>query len=154
VYEAGEELYIRRIDRLNDPPQRILPGRAQVRLSPDGHWMVRTHFGARPQIYVEPFPSRGLRTQITPDGGTDPVWRGDGKEILYRWNSTLFSVRVETREGRLQASEPEPLFEVKTPAVVGSSEIMAVSRDGSRILFAQATDQNYPPTVYVMTAWN
>jgi Tol biopolymer transport system component len=153
MYQAGEELYFRRLDRLSDPPQRIFHGRTIGRFSPDGNWMLRIQFGKRPQIYLERFPSRSVSAQITPDGGTDPVWRGDGKEILYRSIKTIFSVRVETRGEKLQVSEPQPLFEVKRPPVLGSSQIMAVSSDGSRILFAQATDAIFPPTVYVMTAW-
>jgi Tol biopolymer transport system component len=152
-------LYHRRIDRsaINGPPQLFLEAQGNIRharFSPDGKWIVYTEIGPPPRIYVQPFPSGGLRRQISAAGGVDPVWRGDGKEILYRWNDTLFSVRVDISGRELKTSEPEPLFPVKTPPTVVSSELTGVSRDGSRILFAQAMDESYPQTVYVMTSWN
>ena len=53
------------------------------RFSPDGRWIVynaRSN-GERRGIFVQPFPGPGLRRQIS--SGIYPVWRKDGKEIIY-----------------------------------------------------------------------
>ena len=106
--------------------------------SPDGKWIVYCGRGAEAnEIYVIPFPARGLRTQISSGGGADAVWRGDGKEILYRKGDEIFSVQVDTTDGKLHAAPPELLFRVSVPDdLFGSSEPLAVTRDGSAILFA------------------
>ena len=109
----------------------------------------------REEIYVQPFPLGGLPTQISSSGGREPVWRGDGKEILYRNGSTIYSVRVEVKGNTIHASQPEALFKVRVPAgIVGDSFPMAVTRDGSRILFAQGVEQPNPQLTYVMTNWD
>ena len=54
-----------------------------VRFSPDGRWVVyraRTSQNQSLGIYVQPFPSGGLQSQIS-TGGSYPVWRPDGKEM-------------------------------------------------------------------------
>ena len=155
LYVANRSLQYRRIDGAGGPPRQFLDnwGFAQAKFSPDGKWVVYIAGGERARIYVEAFPSGGLRTQITPDRGADPVWRGDGKEIIYRWNSSIYSVRVETHGGQFKASEPEILFRIREPRVVADSEISGISKDGTRILFAQSTITDFPPVVYMMTSW-
>jgi len=105
---------------------------------------------------VQPFPLTGLRTQLTSTGGIDAVWRGDGKEILYRNDSTMCSLRVEVKGNTIHAGPPEPLFDVRLPAegLVWESTPLAVTRDGSKILFTQGVEQPNPQLTYVMTAWD
>ena len=147
-------LQYRRIDGAIGAPHQFLDrGSPQAKFSPDGKWVVYLVGGEHPQLYVQAFPSGALRTQITTDGGADPVWRGDGKEIIFRWNSSLYSVRVEINGTQFKAGEPELLFRIRAPRTVASSEIAGISKDGSRILFAQSTLTDYPPVVYMMTSW-
>jgi len=141
------------------PAEPVIPLRETVfasRFSPDGKWIV---YGSRGtpenEVYVVPFPARGLRTQISSGGGADPVWRGDGKEILYRKGNEIYSVRVDTKDGEIHAAPAQSLFRVSVPDdLFGSSEPLAVTRDGSPILFAQSADPSDPKITYVMTAWD
>jgi hypothetical protein len=104
---------------------------------------------------VQPFPSGGLRTQLTSTGGHYVVWRGDGKEILYLNGPTIYSIPVAMNGKTIHASPPQALFKIRLPAgLVGNSMPLAVTRDGSRILFAQGVEQPNPPVTYVMTAWD
>jgi hypothetical protein len=66
--------------------------------------------GSKTEIFVQPFPMRGLRTQVTSTGGESPVWRGDGKEILYRNVETIYSLRVEAKGDTLHTGQPEASF--------------------------------------------
>ena len=90
--------------RLNGLPQTATPQMVaqtvQGRFSPDGRWIVYSaNAGNRTEIYVQPFPTGGLRTQLTSAGGEAPVWRGDGKEILYRNGIyDLFAARRRERQ--------------------------------------------------------
>ena len=101
------------------------------------------------------FPARGAPTQISSSGGQEPVWRGDGKEILFRHGNDICSVIVETKRGEIRASPPKALFSVRVPDdLVGGSNPLAVTRDGSAILFAQSADPSDAKVTYVMTAWD
>ena len=86
--------------------------------------------------------------------GYDAVWRGDGKEIVYRNGKTIYSLRVEATGNTIHAAAPETLFDVRVPAGLVREDLpLAVTRDGSRILFTQGVEQPNPQLTYVMTAW-
>ena len=146
--------------RLDGSPETAKPQMVaqtvQGRFSPDGRWVVYSAVtGSGTELYVQPFPSGGLRSQLTSTGGYAPIWRGDGREILYRNGTKICSLRVEVKDNTVHASPPETLFEVRVPAgLVGDSMPMAVTRDGSKILFAQGVEQPNPQLTYVMTAWD
>ncbi len=157
LYKSDGILYSVRLDGSPETAKpQMVAQTVQGRFSPDGRWIVYSaDTGSRKELYVQPFPSGGLRTQLTSTGGDTPIWRGDGREILYRNGTAICSLRVEVKDNAVHASPPETLFEVRVPAgLVGDSMPMAVTRDGSRILFAQGVEQPNPQLTYVMTAWD
>jgi len=157
-YHSGPKVYALRLENAPVTAKPELVAEAtQGKFSPDGRWIVyedRRETNSRLEVYVQAFPSRGLPTQISVDGGRAPVWCGDGKEILYLNGSTIYSVPVETRRGMIDAGPPQPLFNVRVPAITGDVTPLAVTRDGSRILFEQAVQQPQPQPTYMMTAWD
>ena len=158
IYESQGLYAVRTDGPTGGPPNPRLLLKTQervthARFSPDGKWIVYTIGDTRhKEVFVQPLAAEGLRSQISSSGGDDPVWRGDGKEILYRKRSPIYSVQVKMKGSSIDAREPEALFDVRIPPLVGDSEVLAVSRDGSRILFPQAVD-SLPRTAYVMTDW-
>ncbi|MBI2833800.1 MAG: serine/threonine-protein kinase, partial [Acidobacteria bacterium] len=57
---------------------------SQARFSPDGRWMAYvSNESGRLEVYVRPFPGPGTKWQISPNGGSQPQWRRDGKELFY-----------------------------------------------------------------------
>jgi eukaryotic-like serine/threonine-protein kinase len=117
-------------------------------LSPDGRWLVYSSTG----IYVQAIAAGSLRRQISL-GGVNAVWRADGKEILFWRDSKIWSVRVEVRGDQLVTSAPEALFSYTRPAgSVAGNRLLAVTRDGSRILVPKEIPQPEPTNViHVMT---
>src|SRR5262249_8608956 len=76
--------------------------------SPDGRWIVYTAgSGDKSEIYVQPYAFGGIRKQISAAGGRSPVWRGDGKEIVYWFGTKLYSVRVQITGNEIRTSVPE-----------------------------------------------
>jgi Tol biopolymer transport system component len=56
-----------------------------AKLSPDGHWLTYTSYETgRTEVYVRPFPGPGGATQVSVDGGDQPMWSRDGRELFYR----------------------------------------------------------------------
>ena len=81
------------------------------KFSPDGQWIVycsdRT---GEVEVYARRFPDGGERTKISTQGGTQPRWNRNGKELYYVEHDTLISVPVNT-EGSFTVGTPERLFQ-------------------------------------------
>jgi serine/threonine protein kinase/WD40 repeat protein len=116
--------------------------------SPDGRFV----FYSGPGIYVQPFPGPGRR-QLIDERGIDPVWRGDGKEIVFVRDNAVWSVAVTGSAGTPTFGAPERLFEGvrRAPSAVGQSQGLAVSRDGSRFFLVQGLEQPDTNVIHVMT---
>jgi eukaryotic-like serine/threonine-protein kinase len=53
-------------------------------LSPNGHWTAyHSDETGRYEVYLQSFPTRGGKRQISTNGGTKPRWSKDGGEIFY-----------------------------------------------------------------------
>ena len=54
--------------------------------SPDGRWIANgSDETGVSEVYVRPFPATdGARWKASLDGGTEPAWSNDGRELYYR----------------------------------------------------------------------
>ena len=67
------------------------------RISPDGRWMVyQSNESSRFEIYVRSFPGAGSRTQVSSEGGSEPLWSRSGRELYYRTPEGLVTASVTT----------------------------------------------------------
>ena len=79
--------------------------------SPDGHWMAyASNESGRYEVWVRPFPGPGGKWQISKEGGAQPVWSKDGKQLFYRQADEAWVSDVRT-EGGFSAGKPRLLFE-------------------------------------------
>ena len=89
------------------------------RFSPDGHWLAYiSDESGRYEIYVQPYPGPGGKWQISTEGGTEPVWNRNGRELFYRSGDKMMAVDIATQPS-FAAGKPRMLFEgpyVPTPA--------------------------------------
>ena len=54
------------------------------RVSPDGHWVAYNSIeSGRWEVYVAAFPTFADKRQVSVNGGCQPLWRKDGKELFY-----------------------------------------------------------------------
>ena len=109
-------------------------------ISPDGKWMAyASNESGEWEIYVTTFPSAAGKWQVSRGGGTEPRWRGDGKEIYYIGpTETLMGVPVETG-GTLSSGAPVPLFQIRGRAPISSTDLFTydVTKDGKRFIVNQ-----------------
>jgi len=106
-------------------------------VSPDGRWLayVSDESGGE-QVYVRPFPNvDGGRWQVSRDGGSQPLWGPDGRELFYRDGDSLIRVPIRT-EPSFEAGNPEALFEDAYFLGPGA-RAYDVSADGERFLFVK-----------------
>jgi serine/threonine-protein kinase len=66
-------------------------------VSPDGKWVAyAADTTGRNEIWVRPLPGPGAAVRVSPDGGFDPVWARNGRELFYFADAErLMSVAVE-----------------------------------------------------------
>jgi hypothetical protein len=106
-------------------------------ISPDGKWVAyASNDSGEWEVYVTTFPGAQGKWQVSPGGGTEPRWRGDGKEIFYvDPKGMLTAVAVNAGE-TYSAGAASPLFQVHGRAPISNTDLYAydVSRDGKRFL--------------------
>jgi eukaryotic-like serine/threonine-protein kinase len=106
-------------------------------ISPDGKWVAyASNESADWEIYVTTFPTAAGKWQVSQGGGTEPRWRGDGKEIFYIGaGSTLTAIPVSPA-GTFASGNPTPLFRTQLRAQVSSTDQFSydVTKDGQRFL--------------------
>jgi serine/threonine-protein kinase len=124
------------------------------RFSPDGHWLAYvSDESGRPEVYVQPYPGPGGKRQVSIDGGTEPVWNPNGRELFYRLGRRFIAVPVGTQP-TFSAGRPVTLFEADYAASEFplTSPGYDVSADGQRFLVAK--DVEPPPTqINVVVNW-
>jgi serine/threonine protein kinase len=113
----------------------VYDGGAQF--SPDGHWMAyASDESGQMQVYVRPFPSPDRRWQVSTQGGTQPLWSRNGKEILYRVGNKMMVVDVSA-ELDLTLSHPRQLFEQRYVFQNISIANYDLSLDGQQFLMVK-----------------
>jgi tRNA A-37 threonylcarbamoyl transferase component Bud32/dipeptidyl aminopeptidase/acylaminoacyl peptidase len=119
------------------------------RLSPDGRWLAYSlRDSGREETYVTSFPGGRGRWQVSTEGGTFPVWRGDGKEIFYiGFDGQLHAVETIPGKENFAAGRSQTLFGVRYVAPYFAP--YDVSPDGRRILVAFPLTSESEPLVLV-----
>jgi eukaryotic-like serine/threonine-protein kinase len=85
----------------------------QARLSPNGRWLAYvSDESGRDEVYVRPFPGSEGRWPISTDGGSQPVWARNGRELFYLNRDRMMAVTVTT-DATFTATKPLLLFEAK-----------------------------------------
>lgn len=79
--------------------------------SPDGHWIAyQSDESGRLEVYVAQFPGAGIKRQISTDGGTQPIWAPDSRQLYFINGKRVMCVDLHTDQG-LQPGKPRMLFE-------------------------------------------
>ena len=77
-------------------------------VSPDGRFIAyQSNESGRTQVYVQNFPQPGGKSQISTDGGIEPQWRADGKELYYRAPDQRLMAVASPDFSRLQRGRAE-----------------------------------------------
>jgi dipeptidyl aminopeptidase/acylaminoacyl peptidase len=118
------------------PPVAIVSGKGRdvsPRVSPDGQWLAYVSTGAgASEVYVQSLRDGHGRRQVSRDGGGEPLWRGDGKELYYITGPAgdrMMAVSMVPTGDVLEPSAPRLLF-VARAGVSGYD----VTKDGQRFL--------------------
>jgi Tol biopolymer transport system component/predicted Ser/Thr protein kinase len=120
-------------------------------ISPDGRWFAyQSNEGGQSQIYARAFPPSGATFQVSKNGGSQPMWRRDGKALFFLSpDSKMMSAAVDTT-GQFQAGIITPLFAVTTAANTSpGGRQYAVTKDGRFLVNVVQSATPLPLTVVV-----
>jgi Tol biopolymer transport system component len=110
----------------------------------------------RCEVYVRDFPEGQHKWQISSEGGVQPHWRRDGRELFYlRLDGTLMSVAVNPGAS-FESEASQPLFTTGLRFLTRYSLWMnqyAASRDGQRFLFKRALSEAGRNTITALIPW-
>jgi eukaryotic-like serine/threonine-protein kinase len=139
LYERGADLWYATVADLK--PIQFLKAVSTLktaRFSPDGKWVAySSNESGKWEIYVTTFPDAHGKWQVSTAGGTQPRWRGDGKELFYLSpDDKLIAVPVKTG-ANFDTGSPIALFQAsprETVAATSEQFFYDVSQDGQKFL--------------------
>ena len=142
--QTQKDIWVMRMsDRKTQPFLRTQFIEGAPTFSPDGHWLAYvSNESGRPEIYVQPYPGPGGKWQISTEGGTEPAWNRNGRELFYRSGNKMMALEVATQPS-FSAGKPRLLFEGQyfTSNWPLAGTAYDVSADGQRFLMVKATEQ-------------
>jgi serine/threonine protein kinase/Tol biopolymer transport system component len=109
-----------------------------AQLSPDGKWLTYvSNESGQNEVYLRQFEGPDRRWTISTEGGTQPLWNPNGREIFYRNGDKMMAVAVATTPD-IKLSTPRALFEQRY--AFGAGITIAnydVAADGQRFIMVR-----------------
>lgn len=147
----------------NAPPVPVARGSfqaAHAQFSPDGRWIAyAAQNGPSRDVFVQPYPPTGQKWIVSADGGDQPRWRADSRELIYvSSNRFVMAVDVQT-EPAFRLGIPHRLFEARLRSHNDdrspSDDLFqyAISRDAQRFLVDTIDDAESSAIVRLATNW-
>jgi Tol biopolymer transport system component len=130
-------------------PQRLFrdsAGENDPQISPDGKWIAFiARVSSRQEIFVAPFPAAAPRRQVSIDGGDEPLWSHDGRELYFQNGAKLMAVAITTG-ATLSAGVPRLVHEGRFFRTINGNTSYGITPDGSRFLRIQQVAPARPIT--------
>ena len=102
---------------------------------------------------MQAFPDGNEVWRISSDGGSQPRWTPNGRELMYlRRDGTLMSLPVETTP-TFRRGTPVPLFKTGLAGVDPYRLEFVPSADGTRILVNTPINDGDRPAITVVMNW-
>jgi Tol biopolymer transport system component len=155
---ASGDIYLLPVDGEREPVAFLTTPATELAgmFSPNGQWIAYvSDESGRYEVYMRPFPGPGSRIQVSTNGGIEPNWSRDGRELFYREGNRMMSVSL--REGSaIDLSAPEALFEGRFEYNLAGARTSNydVSLDGSRFVMVRRKNPVTPTVIQVVFNWS
>ena len=120
-------------------------------ISPDGRWMAyQSGESGIGQVYVQAFPDKHGKRQISVDRAGYPAWSRDGRELFFwqRGDGHLMVVPFEARGDSFVAGTPRVWSET-VPAFFPATKFYDPAPDGKSIVELMPADTSEEPHGHV-----
>jgi Tol biopolymer transport system component len=127
--------------------------------SADGKWVA---YGSdetgRSEIYVQRFPEGTNKARISVDGGAQPRWRGDGRELYYvALDGRLMAASITLPStGTPETGAVTRLFMTHIGGAIQAAfrQQYVVSSDGQKFLMNNIVDETSTTPITVLLNWH
>ncbi|MBD3217883.1 MAG: protein kinase [candidate division Zixibacteria bacterium] len=129
---------------------------ARSRISPNRKYIAyQSDESGRSEVYVRELSGSGGKWQVSADGGFQPLWRADGKELYYsNLNWDLMAVDVVTDAETFQAEIPKKLFNKRYNTAGIRQKRYDVSAEGQKFLMNVALNKKSNADMAVVLNWD
>jgi eukaryotic-like serine/threonine-protein kinase len=143
-------------DKKSSPYLQTRFNETHAHFSPDGRWVTYvSDESGKAEVYVQSFPKSGAKWLVSTNGGDQPAWRKDGRELFYlSKDKKLMAVPVKT--GTLfEAGAPSPLFQVQVvpKSLTDDKNQYLVTADGQRFLVVAISDDSVGQPITAVLNW-
>ncbi len=143
------DVYLRRAQG-DDPPIAVATSQADEympAMSPDGRWIAYVSLeSGREEVYVRPVPDVDrARWQVSPAGGTSPVWAPSGKELFYVARGDTMVAASVTETPDFQVTGRQALFGTGAFAFTPWHQGFGLRSDGRSFIMLQRTAESAGP---------
>jgi Tol biopolymer transport system component len=123
-------------------------------LSPDGRYLAYTSDeSGREEIYVQTYPDRSDKWQVSTHGGSDPRWGGRGTEMYYLSpDQQMVAVPIKLTP-TFDPGTPVTLFALNVLFPGGQRSHYTVTADGQHFITYRPTSTRSLPTTTVIVNW-
>jgi hypothetical protein len=103
---------------------------------------------------VRSFPEAQIKRLVSTGGGSQPLWRGDGKELFYvAADNRVVAVPILSSD-TFEVGASQPLFATRIPPVIAPWRTnYAVSSDGQRFLLTSVMPDAAPAPITIAVNW-
>jgi serine/threonine protein kinase/Tol biopolymer transport system component len=121
--------------------------------SPDRQWLAyESDETGHSEIYVRAFPGPGGKHQVSTDGGAEPAWSRNERELFYRAGNRMMTTPISVTP-TFTSGTPRVLFEGRFGRLPWGERDYDVSPDGLRFLMIRPVSENVPAELHVVLHW-
>jgi Tol biopolymer transport system component len=122
-------------------------------ISPDGRFLAYVSGeSGMSEVYVRPLLDGGEKWRISTNGGSQPRWSRDGKELFYVEGNTLLAVSVSTKPP-FSFGAATRLFSDPNLDWNYGHPIYDVSADGRRFVLTEPVGESRQASIHVVQNW-
>jgi serine/threonine-protein kinase len=120
--------------------------------SPDGKWLAYvSDESGRAEVYVQPYPGPGAKWAVSTEGGTEPAWSADGRELYFRHRDQLVAVGISPGT-EFRAGRSAPILDSRYETIEGARDY-DVSPDGKGFVVIRSEGPVEPDRFAVVLNW-
>jgi serine/threonine-protein kinase len=109
--------------------------------SPDGRWLAyMSNESGDYRVYVDAFPNKGAKRQVTPDGTSGPIWSRNGKDLFFVQFRARQLMTIPYKDAGGSFETGKPLVWSRQIALFTAARSYDPAPDGKRVIVLMPAD--------------